>query len=183
MADVVARATQPALAAIKLAWWREQLEALDSGPPPAEPRLRAAAEHLLPRGIKGADLAVFEMGWASLLDESRFDPAPILFRGAKLFEAGAALLGAEYFLLTNAGGVYSAMSSARLGYEPPSGFVIPLLTILQDNRVPEALRPLTCLTCLAARDFKHGRPFEAEGGKWRAVSVLAHRWTGRITGR
>ena len=43
LGDVVAKATEPALAAIKLAWWRERLEELDSGQAPAEPRLKAAA--------------------------------------------------------------------------------------------------------------------------------------------
>ena len=65
-----ARATEPALAAIKLAWWREQLEKLDTEAPPAEPRLQAARAELLPRGIKGEELAALEMGWAALLDES-----------------------------------------------------------------------------------------------------------------
>ena len=51
MGDVVARATQPALGAVKLAWWRERLEELDQGMVPAEPRLRAVAEQLLPRGV------------------------------------------------------------------------------------------------------------------------------------
>ena len=36
MADVVARSTEPALGAIKLAWWRERLEELDDGKVPAE---------------------------------------------------------------------------------------------------------------------------------------------------
>src|SRR5687767_483499 len=70
MAMVVARATEPALAAIKLAWWRESLEQLDTGPPPAEPRLQAAARELLARGIAGRELAALEAGWATLLNES-----------------------------------------------------------------------------------------------------------------
>src|SRR5688572_10800388 len=69
LAAVVARSTEPALAAIKLAWWREQLERLDSEARPAEPRLRAAAAELLPRGVTGAMLAGLEEGWATLLDE------------------------------------------------------------------------------------------------------------------
>jgi len=52
MGDVVARSTQPALAAVKLAWWRERLEELDQGVVPDEPRLQSAAQNLLFRGIK-----------------------------------------------------------------------------------------------------------------------------------
>jgi 15-cis-phytoene synthase len=47
MGDVVAKATEPTLGAIKLAWWRERLEQLDEAKVPAEPRLRAAADELL----------------------------------------------------------------------------------------------------------------------------------------
>ena len=67
MAEVVARSTEPTLAAIKLAWWRERLEELDRGKVPAEPRLQAAFHNLLPKGIRGADLAELETGWAGLL--------------------------------------------------------------------------------------------------------------------
>ena len=61
--------TQPALGAIRLAWWREALERLDTSPPPPEPRLQAVATELLPRGVTGAMLAELEDGWAALLDE------------------------------------------------------------------------------------------------------------------
>ena len=47
MAEVVASSSQPALGAIRLAWWREALERLDNGPPPAEPRLQAASSRSL----------------------------------------------------------------------------------------------------------------------------------------
>src|SRR5688572_13876953 len=69
MAGVVAKATEPALGAIKLAWWRERLEELDQGRIPAEPRLKSAAAELLPRGLTGAELAELEDGWATLLDD------------------------------------------------------------------------------------------------------------------
>src|SRR4029453_505113 len=57
MGEVVARATEPALAPLKPAWGREQLEGLDDGKVPAEPRLQAAADELLTRRISGARLA------------------------------------------------------------------------------------------------------------------------------
>ena len=88
MGAVVASASQPALAAIKLAWWRENLEKLDVAPPPAEPRLQAAAEELLLRGISGADLAELEEGWALLLER---DNREAVMRGVK--SRGVTLFG------------------------------------------------------------------------------------------
>src|SRR5688572_28358267 len=69
MGDVVAKSTEPALGRIKLAWWRERLEDLDRGFVPAEPRLQAVAEHLLPRGVTGAAISGIEPGWSSLFDD------------------------------------------------------------------------------------------------------------------
>src|SRR6476620_5547249 len=107
MADVVAQSTQPALGAIKLAWWRERLEELDQGKVPAEPRLQAATAELLPRGIGGAELAGLEEGWAALLAE-RPDSDQALERGARLFALAGRLLGAEAPELAAAGRLFAA---------------------------------------------------------------------------
>ena len=114
MGAVVARATEPALAAIKLAWWREQLERLDTAPPPAEPRLRAAAAELLPRGIKGTELARLEAGWATLLEENP-DSKLVGERGETLFGLAARLLNASHAEIAAAGRLYALMDITRRG--------------------------------------------------------------------
>ena len=118
MGTVVARATEPTLAAIKLAWWRERLEDLDLGKVPAEPRLQAAVAELLPRGISGAELATLEDGWAALLDQ---DPSlePVARGGAKLFELAAKLLGQSHSLLDAAGSLYGHQRAVSRGLLPP----------------------------------------------------------------
>src|SRR4051794_430763 len=117
MADVVARSTQPALAAIKLAWWRERLEELDAGVVPAEPRLKAVAAELLPRGISGCEIAQLEEGWAGLLN----DPPEIGLvtqRGAQLFAIGRCLLAVEFDdeTIGLAGSLYGSVDAARRGF-------------------------------------------------------------------
>ena len=57
LAEVVLTASQPALGAIKLAWWRDQLVALDSSAPPAEPLLQRVASELLSAGVGGSMLS------------------------------------------------------------------------------------------------------------------------------
>ena len=54
MAEIVATATQPALAAIKLAWWREALEKLDHAPTVS----RTAPERTLTPTARHQDCAV-----------------------------------------------------------------------------------------------------------------------------
>lgn len=176
MADVVARSTEPALGRIKLAWWREQLEALDSDDPPAEPRLRAAADLLLPGGIKGVEIAGLEAGWATLLDD-RVEPALVAGRGTLLFGLGARLIGADDPMLGQAGALYALASVGRRGvselFEPARA----ILPDLKRHRFERRVRPLTMLARAAARDLRLQEP---EGSKARLLAMLAHRWSGRI---
>lgn len=176
MGDVVRRASQPALAAIKLAWWRERLEELDQGKVPAEPRLAAAAVELLPRGVSGADLSRLEAGWAAMLQQTpAYDAAAE--RGEVLFELAARLLGLD---LTPAAGeigeLYAGAQLTRLGLARDVMFVIPDVP-----RISAPFRPLTALGALAARDLRKENPLsEEEGTPGRAWALLRHRLTGRL---
>lgn len=171
MADVVAQSTQPALAAIKLAWWRERLEELDEGKVPAEPRLQAAAEELLARGVSGAELAKIEDGWAALLDEQP-DETRIAARGARLFAVGAALLGTEASDdVDRAGRLFASIDVVRRGLSD----AVPTLPDLGQVVIARPLRPLTALSALASRG-----PLEPEATPGRAWALLRHRLTGRI---
>jgi phytoene synthase len=176
MGDVVAQSTEPGLGRIKLAWWREQLEWLDANPPPAEPRLQAVAEYLLPAGVTGAELAGLEAGWATLLD-AEFDPKLVASRGAHLFEIGRRLLGGSGPKLSEAGALYALASVGRRGlpelFEPARD----VLTRLRGHRFDRRVRPLTMLARAAARDLERHEP---EGCRGRVAAMLAHRWSGSI---
>ena len=174
---MVARATEPALAAIKLAWWRERLEDLDRGLVPAEPRLQAAAVELLPRGIAGSELAELEDGWASLLDE-RPDFERIASSGARLFEIAGKILGVQDAVVIPAGRLYAVQGAARRGLARTPGQTGALK--LPPGPVPKALRPLTAFAALALRDARSAPPFEPEGSPGRAMTLLKHRLTGRL---
>jgi phytoene synthase len=172
MADVVAKATEPTLAAKKHAWWRERLEELDQGKAPAEPRLQAAARELLPLGISGRDLASLEAGNAALLQQQA-DAEAVLERGTQLFTLGARILRTQASpLLEMAGHLYAAGQVRRLGLAPTGTCVVTDLF-----GIPVALRPLTALAVLAKRDLRRCEP-EATPG--RAFALLRHRLTGRI---
>ena len=172
MADVVAKSTQPALAAIKLAWWRERLEELDHGMVPSEPRLKAAAAELLPRGISGKELAELERGWAELLsDQPNFEAA--IERGALLFRLAPRLLDAQAEAPDEAGRLFAAGDLKRRGFAIGHRG----MTLRIANR---ALRRLTGLAALAARDLRRGQPLEPEATPGRAWALLKHRLTGRL---
>lgn len=177
MAGAVARASQPAVAAIKLAWWRERLEELGDTVP-AEPRLQAAARELLPRGISGADLAALEEGWAGLLNDPP-EMALVTEHGTRLFAIGARLLGLRFDdeTLGVAGRLFAGVDAARRG-------LIDLAAGARGGgrlRIGRKARPLTALAVLAARDLERGGPpFEREATPARAWTLLRHRLTGRL---
>ena len=174
LAEVVASSTQPALGAIRLAWWREALVRLDTSPTPPEPRLQAVAVELLPRGITGTELAKLEDGWAALFEEVR-DPDRIGERGEVLFALAARLLGASEPRLDEAGRLFARADAARRWLAPMEQSPNPLA----GHCFARPLRPLTALVRLAARDVRRGFG-EPEATPGRAAALLWHRLTGRI---
>ena len=174
LAAVVAEATQPALAAIKLAWWAEALARLDTAPPPPEPRLQAVADTLIVAGVRGAEVAELEEGWAALLDEHP-EPARVAGRGRALLAIEARLLEANDPHLPAAGAVFALTDARRRGCPAMDQALAEYRLQLAGWRVPRALRPVTLTTRLALRP-----PGEPEGTPARALALIAHRLTGRL---
>lgn len=105
LADIVRRASDPLVGQMRLTWWREALEALDRAAPPAEPILRALAEHAVPFGVSGATLAAITDGWEALLEEP-FGSNAIerhSVRGAALFTVLGQISGANDSPIIEAG--------------------------------------------------------------------------------
>jgi phytoene synthase len=173
LADVVASSTQPALGAIRLAWWRDALERLDHGPAPAEPRLRSAAAGLLPLGVTGRQLSLLEGGWAALLDEQPEDRLA-LERGEALFAIGARLLGEADPAVAAAGRLFAWADLRRRGHGTDIG------SQLRPYGFARRLRPLTALAALAARDLRLAPRIEEEATPGRALALLRHRFSGVV---
>lgn len=173
----MATSTQPALGAIRLAWWREALERLDTAPSPAEPRLQAVAATLLPRGISGKLLAETEDGYAALLEEA-IDPDRVSRGGQSLFRAGALLLGISDDRLVEAASLHAYAAAARRGLMAIPEEVDP--SAVAGHRFPRRLRPLTALARLAVRDIHHAPAMEPEATPARAVALVSHRLFGTI---
>ena len=174
MGDAIAGASQPALAGIKVAWWREALARLDTDPASPEPRLRAVADTLLPLGISGHDIATIEQGWAALVQEHH-DAEVAARRGHALFAIEARLVGSTTYLPDAAGALFALTDAMRRGLGDFSAARDAALAALSRYRTPVRLRPVTLAARLAARD-----PAEPEGTPGRALALLAHRLTGKI---
>ena len=177
MGDVVSRSTEPTLAGVKLAWWRDRLEERDDGKIPAEPRLRAAAGELLPRDVSGGDLAQLEEGWSAFLYDPP-DMALVTEHGTRLFALGARLLGLDFDddSVGVAGRLFVGVDAARRGMMDLSAGSAGT----GGPRVAPRARALTGLAALASRDLRAGGPpFEREATPGRAFALLRHRLTGR----
>lgn len=177
----MAGTTEPAVGAIRLAWWREALERLDNAPPPAEPRLAAVAEHCLPRGVTGAMISKIEDGYAALLDQEP-DMGRIGKGGAAMFAAVAGLIGEDDPKLGEAGALAMLARTRGLCSEEVKPAALDHMRNLRGHRFAAPLRPLTNLARLAARDFLRRAP-EAEATPGRAFAMLSHRLSGVVTGR
>ncbi|MEO6433134.1 MAG: squalene/phytoene synthase family protein [Sphingomicrobium sp.] len=189
MGAVLRSTEEPMIGQIRLAWWREQLEALTpDSPAPAEPRLRAAQVLLLPRGILGKDLAGLEQGWERMLDPFPWSVETtegIWFRGVLAFGLAARILGTPNETLQQAGGVWALTDAARYCSDAATrGLLIErarkIAPSLDGARFAKRLRPLSMLGALAMRDVARGEPIEPEGTPGRAWTMLKHRITGRF---
>jgi phytoene synthase len=176
---------EPMISRIKLAWWREALERLDKQPAPAEPVLRELAEHVLPAGIGGAELAEMEEGWAILAGSEALSTDDLATyaraRGGGLFRHSSRILGGCETAVEEAGAAWALVDLARrCGTSDDAD--IALAAARQrtlPRHWPSSLRPLGMLAILAARDLDPARPpWEARGAPARMWRMFRHRISG-----
>lgn len=188
LGQVLAGGREPLISQIKLTWWRDALEKLDSTNPPAEPVLQAVAAEVLPAGVSAVALSELEQGWTPLLSPDPLTEDELASyasaRGAALFRLSAAILGpplswemersAEAWALvdlarhSNPVDAAAAYGSARERLHAES------------VRWPAALRPLGMLAALAERDLRRGLDHvEPQGAPRRMLRMLQHWVTGR----
>lgn len=177
--SIVLTVHEPMITRIKLAWWREALERLDTAPPPAEPLLTALAGLVLPRGVSGAELGRLEEAW-SLAAGGAVDEAdlPAFARGrASLFAMSARLLGRDEERFSE-GEAWALADLARAtGSTAPLAAAAALPTA--QRRWPRLLRPLGMIHAAALRDVASQSTQEPQGAPGRVWRMLRVRLTGR----
>jgi phytoene synthase len=189
LASVLSTGKEPLISQIRLAWWREALETLDSDGAPSEPVLRGLAAHVVPAGISGAELSAMEAGWAVLLSAEPLSEADLALyasaRGGLLFRHTARLLGeASPEPAVEAGGAaWALIDLARHSTDAADAEAAAAAAAAgaaQPSRWPPRLRPLGMLAALARRDAEPGRPrWEPQGAPPRMLRMLRHRLSGK----
>jgi phytoene synthase len=187
---VVSTSSDPKLGAIRVAWWREGLEALDGGTAaPAEPRLQTVVAELLPRGVSGEELSQLEDAWLPLLEPFPWGAAQaegLKLRGRILFGIGARLLQGEAEDAVAAGALWSLIDAARHCSDVHSRMFLlaegrKAISELPRQRPPKFLRRLTALAAIAAHDAMRNRPLELPyGDAGRAAAAFLHYMRGTL---
>jgi phytoene synthase len=187
LASVLSTGKEPLISQIRLAWWREALEKLDTERAPSEPVLQALAEHVVPAGVSGAELSAMEAGWAVLLSSEPLSGADLELyasaRGGLLFRYTARILGeaAPAADIEAGGNAWALIDLARHSTDAPDAEAATLATrAIPLGRWPSHLRPLGMLAILARRDAAPERPrWEAQGAPRRMLRMLRHRLSGK----
>ena len=183
---VLAGGREPLISEIKLAWWRDSLERLDTAKAPAEPVLEAAARHILPSGVRGTQLSALEEGWTALLSPDPLTPEELTSyaagRGALLFRLSGLLIGQEPSgAMLRGGEAWALVDLARHSNAADAAAAIEAARAFGGERIrwPSALRPLGMLAALARRDLQSAAgEFEPQGAPGRMLTMLRHRFTG-----
>ncbi len=189
LAALLRTTSEPALGQMRLAWWREALERLDSAPAPAEPVLRGLAAEVLPLGVSGLSLVPIVHGWEVLVEEERLDADALRRfgegRGSLFVAAGAVLRAEPGDPLLNAGKGWALADLARNLDAPPEAAearaqAVSPLAAAAGARWSREGRALGALVHLARLDLALPAGAAAPiGSPSRVGRLLWHRLTGR----
>lgn len=189
LATLLRTTREPALGQMRLAWWREALERLDTAAPPAEPVLQGIADHVLTPGVTGATLVPIVHGWEVLIEEEHLS-ADALRRFAEgrgaLFVAAARAMGAAQGDPAAAAGQGWALADLARNLEgdeeaeEASRQAVPLLDAAARVRWSREGRALGAMAHLARMNLALPRgELPAIGSPRRVGRLLWHRLTGR----
>lgn len=186
MGAIVASTSEPAIGEMRLLWWREALEGLETKVP-AEPLLGSVAERLGGDVALAASWGAIAEGWHALLEQPIDEAGLERFgreRGGRLFAESAAWLGASTEDIERVGAGWAladlAANSADESLARQAAAIAGRhFAATGPDRWPTRLRALGALVVLARGDIS-GDPRRRRQGSPRRVARMAwHRLTGR----
>ncbi|VXC95319.1 squalene/phytoene synthase family protein [Sphingomonas sp. AX6] len=185
LAALLRTTSEPAIAQIRLAWWREEIARLGQGPVPAMPVLAGLAGHVLVRGVDPARLVEIVEGWEVLIEAETLDREALATfaakRGGTLFTVGGDLLGVEVGRLAGEGWALGDLSRHLASVDEVIIARDMARERLSDtSRWPRASRALGAVAAIAAMDLALPPHVVPPIGSPKRVARLA--WM-RLTGR
>ena len=164
LGNVVRTTSEPMVGRMRLAWWREALERLDTMPAPAEPVLQGLSDHVVGRnGITGDRLARMVLAWEWLL-ESPLELTALRMHAAlrgELFDTIAMLCGSGPGHRANRAGRGWAFADLGTNLRDPAltarAQAMALRRIGRRGVWPRPLRVLGAMTVIARADLRGRR--------------------------
>ena len=185
LAALLRSTSEPAIAQIRLAWWREEIARLVPGTPPAMPVLAGLSEHVLPRGIDPARLVQIVEGWEVLIEAQALDRNALMTfaasRGGTLFAIGGDLLNVPVDPAAGEGWALSDLAR-HLANDDEAAIARQLAQdrLSVKRRWPRPARSLGAVAAIASMDLALPPGAAPPIGSPRRVARLA--WM-RLTGR
>lgn len=185
LAALLRTTSEPAIAQIRLAWWREELARLAPGTAPAMPVLAGLSEHVLPRGIDPVRLVLIVEGWEVLIEAHALDRNALMnfaaSRGGTLFAIGSDLLNVPVDPAAGEGWALSDLAR-HLANEDEAAIARQLAQdrLSVKRRWPRSARSLGAVAAIASMDLALPPGAAPPIGSPKRVARLA--WM-RLTGR
>lgn len=158
---MVASATEMQLARIRLAWWRDEIEAApETEAVAADPDLAEVQALLRRRDVTAGQMTRIVEGWSALLDDMPLPEAALQdyahSRGGGLVRAAAALTGSS--APDSAGSAFALVDFARnCSNQTSRESAVAIAIDLPAEALPRALRPFALLDNWARRDARRLR--------------------------
>lgn len=174
---VVADIEDPMVAEIRLAWWREQMEALEGGAVPEHlPVLQELAAMHRAEGVDLKAFAALADGVVPILGEEPLDAAKLAAaRGEAVFSAMAHFLGSPVDVARVAGRTWGLARLVRGGWGRRAarlaGIVLPAPEPVR-GPLPAPLAVLARLAFTDVRRYRAGKPLRrpaSAGRLWRML--------------
>jgi phytoene synthase len=159
LGNVLRTTREPLVGQMRLAWWREALQGLDTSDAPAEPVLQSLAVAVLPVGVTGHALSGMADAWEPLLGDI----------GTAAIDDHARLRGRALF--TMAGGALGAATDDPVGDAGEGWALADLAANLSDPALASRAREEAAAKLTAPRQSRWSRNGRALG----AFALVADR--------
>jgi 15-cis-phytoene synthase len=180
---IVARARDPHLARIRLAWWTEQLSALTGNSALADPDLQYANTLVRLHDVSPAMLARLTLGWDLLLSDEELGLDSLMhygeLRGGTLFSIAARVAGCEPSPCAQIGAAWALVdfafrcSDAAIARRSADA-ARTLFAVHPPRSLRSTLMSFALLAHFAQLDLKRGieKP-RLSGTPWRALRAIS----------
>lgn len=180
LGKAVSLSREPGLGAIRMAWWREQIEGLPGEAVAVDPVLNGMGDVLRRHDVKTRDLLTLVNGWETLLEDWPPSDEQLLAyarqRGEGLFRAGFDIVGETFSSDSAEASYFWALVDFANHCSDPGirGRLLDLAKPLAGcaRHIPAKMRPLAILVRFAEHDLDKPTRAGSPARIWQILRLL-----------